>query len=101
MAKQFTDRGKDDLWEPNQIKQDTLIIWGEHDSWIPIASGRTLAGQMPNARFVLVPSAGHLPLEEQPDFCNRELLRFLNPETELAPDQSSDEASAEPQQAQA
>ena len=42
-----------------------------------LAAGEAMAEQIPDARLVLVPSAGHLPLEEQPEFCNRELLKFL------------------------
>ena len=52
-------------------------LWGEHDAWLRPEFGEVLAGQIPNAEFTLVPGAGHLPLEEQPDFCNREILRFL------------------------
>ncbi len=85
MAKQYADWGKDDLWSPERITQETLVLWGEHDRWISVESGRVLAEQIPNARFVLVRSAGHLPLGEQPEFCNRELLRFLDAGAEPEP----------------
>ena len=78
LAKQLIDRGGDDLWQPDRIGQPTLIVWGEHDRWIPLAAGEALAEQIPDARLVVVPSAGHMPLEEQPEFCNRELLKFLS-----------------------
>ncbi len=77
LSKQLIDRGGDDLWLPDRIRQPTLIIWGEHDRWIPLAAGEELAEQIPDARLVVIPSAGHMPLEEQPEFCNRELLKFL------------------------
>ncbi|MCH8948778.1 MAG: alpha/beta hydrolase [Chloroflexi bacterium] len=77
LAKQLIDRGRDDLWLPDRIGQPTLILWGEHDRWIPLAAGEAMAEQIPDARLVVVPSAGHMPLEEQPEFCNRELLKFL------------------------
>ena len=77
LAKQLIDRGHDDLWLPDRIGQPTLVLWGEHDRWIPLAAGEAMAEQIPDARLVVVPSAGHMPLEEQPEFCNRELLKFL------------------------
>jgi pimeloyl-ACP methyl ester carboxylesterase len=60
------------------IRQAALILWGEHDRVIPLKRGRELARLIPNARLVVVPSAGHLPLEEQGAFCNREILAFLD-----------------------
>jgi pimeloyl-ACP methyl ester carboxylesterase len=77
LGSQLTSRQGDQLESPEGITQPTLILWGEHDSWLRPEFGELLVGQIPNAEFKLVPSAGHLPLEEQPDFCNREVLRFL------------------------
>ena len=73
----LVDRGRDEPLAPARIPQPTLILWGEHDRWLPPSRGEALARLIPNAKLVLVPSAGHLPLEEQPDFCNRALLAFL------------------------
>ena len=77
LGRQLISRQSDLLESPEGITQPTLILWGEHDAWLRPEFGETLASQIPNAEFKLVPSAGHLPLEEQPDFCNREILRFL------------------------
>ena len=66
--------------EPERITQPTLVLWGEHDRWIPIEHGEELAQRIPNARFAVVRSAGHLPLEEQPVDTTRMLLDFLRVE---------------------
>ncbi|MDP3767593.1 MAG: alpha/beta fold hydrolase, partial [Dehalococcoidia bacterium] len=71
------DRARDEPVRPEAIEQPTLILWGEHDRWLPLARGEELARLIPNARLVIVRSAGHLPLEEQPDVSNRALLEFL------------------------
>jgi len=77
-AKQLSDRRRDEAFDAGRIHQPTLILWGEHDRWVPLSTGEQLARLIPSARFVVIRSAGHLPLEEQPDLCNRELLDFLN-----------------------
>ena len=77
LTQQLIDRRNDELLDPERILQPTLILWGEHDRWLPPERGDELARRIPNSRLVAVPSAGHMPLEEQPDFCNRVLLDFL------------------------
>ncbi len=74
---QLVSRGSDELLSSEDVRQPTLILWGEHDRWLRPEFGDALARQIPDARLRLVPSAGHLPLEEQPDFCNREIMDFL------------------------
>lgn len=76
----MVDRRRDEPLRPEEIGAPTLILWGEHDRFLPPEAGEELAGRIPNARLELVPSAGHLPLEEQPDYCNRALLAFLGAE---------------------
>ena len=70
-------RGRDEPLTLERIGQETLILWGEHDRLLPLSQGEELAGRIPNATLVLVPSSAHMPLEEQPEFCNRALLEFL------------------------
>ena len=73
----LVDRARDEPLTPERIATPTLILWGEHDRLLPPSQGERLLERIPNARFVLVPSSGHRPLEEQPGFCNRALLEFL------------------------
>jgi pimeloyl-ACP methyl ester carboxylesterase len=56
-----------------QITAPTLVVWGEADPWLPLAQGRELARRIPGARLAIVPGAGHLVQEDQPD----ELARLL------------------------
>ena len=42
----------------------TLILWGEDDSWVPIANGQELRGNLPGAEWVMLPGIGHVPFEE-------------------------------------
>jgi pimeloyl-ACP methyl ester carboxylesterase len=62
---------------PEQVSQPTLVLWGEHDRWLPLEGGRELAASIPGARLEAVRSAGHMVLEEQPATSNRVLLDFL------------------------
>ena len=44
-----------------------LVAWGESDRVADPAYGRVYAQSFPNARFELIPEAGHLPQIEQPE----------------------------------
>jgi pimeloyl-ACP methyl ester carboxylesterase len=43
------------------------ILWGEQDRWIPVERARQLADALPDARYALVPDAGHLLQEDAPE----------------------------------
>ena len=76
---QGDQRHTDDI-EPllDQITAPTLVIWGEADPWIPAARGAELARRIPAARLTLLPTAGHLVQEDQPDELSRLLGEHLN-----------------------
>ena len=42
----------------------TLILWGEEDSWVPLASGEALREDLPAAEWIVLPGVGHVPFEE-------------------------------------
>jgi pimeloyl-ACP methyl ester carboxylesterase len=44
-----------------------LVAWGESDGVVDATYGRAYAQAFPNARFELIPEAGHLPQIEQPE----------------------------------
>jgi pimeloyl-ACP methyl ester carboxylesterase len=67
----------DPPFDSAQLAQPALVLWGEHDRWLPLDGGRELAESIPGARLEVVPSAGHMVLEEQPATSNRVLLDFL------------------------
>ncbi|MFB7651729.1 MULTISPECIES: alpha/beta fold hydrolase [unclassified Streptomyces] len=45
----------------------TLVVWGESDRVVTPAYGRAVARAVPDAQFIEVPEAGHLPHLEAPD----------------------------------
>jgi 4,5:9,10-diseco-3-hydroxy-5,9,17-trioxoandrosta-1(10),2-diene-4-oate hydrolase len=52
------------------IDVPTLIVWGEEDTMIPLAHGRTASSMIPGAHLVTIPRCGHLPpLEHAEEFC--------------------------------
>lgn len=59
-----------------QIRQPALLIWGARDRLIPPSQGVRLAHDLPRARLVLVPDAGHMPNEERPQVVNRLIGQF-------------------------
>lgn len=60
-----------------EIKQPTLVIWGERDHLVPPVYARRLRREMPNARLAIIGAAGHMPHEEYPQQVNELLTRFL------------------------
>jgi len=60
-----------------QIKQRTLIIWGEDDKFFSVKHGENASQMISNARFHRIHNAGHLPLMDQPEAFNEVLMDFL------------------------
>ncbi|WP_431035030.1 alpha/beta fold hydrolase [Streptomyces sp. P6-2-1] len=56
-----------------------LVLWGEEDTVATPAFGRAYAAAFPDARFALIPGAGHLPLREKPEEVFAALDAFLGP----------------------
>jgi 3-oxoadipate enol-lactonase len=61
---------------PN-MRVRTLVIVGEHDAISPPGEMKAIAEAMPNARFVLIPNAGHMSPMENPDAVNAAIHEFL------------------------
>jgi 3-oxoadipate enol-lactonase len=55
----------------------TLVIQGEQDAVVPLATARQLAAAIPNARLVVLPNAGHVSNQEQPAAFNAAVRSFL------------------------
>jgi pimeloyl-ACP methyl ester carboxylesterase len=71
------------LWEQglakrlSDIRQPTLILWGEYDKLFPVSVGRDLQARIAGSRFELIPQTGHLAQWERPDLVNPLLRAFL------------------------
>jgi pimeloyl-ACP methyl ester carboxylesterase len=59
------------------LRLPTLLVWGEHDRVVPRTVAARLADDLPDARLVIVPDAGHVPHEETPDAVIPIVKRFL------------------------
>jgi pimeloyl-ACP methyl ester carboxylesterase len=64
-----------------RITAPTLVMHGEADKLIPVASGRALAKAIPGAVLITYPGAGHVPMEQIPDQSARDLRAFLDQHT--------------------
>ncbi|MCS6886428.1 MAG: alpha/beta hydrolase [Acidobacteriota bacterium] len=68
--------------EMSQIRQPTLIIWGEEDHLLPVRNGAHIHLTIEGSEFIVIPECGHVPQEERPqdfvslvvDFCKKELV---------------------------
>jgi pimeloyl-ACP methyl ester carboxylesterase len=60
------------------VSQPVLIMWGREDNVTPLPYGERLLRQLPNARMVVYPQCGHLPMLEVAGASTHELLRFLD-----------------------
>lgn len=60
------------------IVQPTLIMWGGEDYFVPVSMARNFERDLPNDTLVIVPNAGHVPMEELPVETARIVMEFLN-----------------------
>ena len=60
-----------------QIKNETLIIWGENDKLFPIEYGQMATKFISNSKFHPIQHAGHLPHMDHPEIFNKTLMDFL------------------------
>jgi pimeloyl-ACP methyl ester carboxylesterase len=60
-----------------EITAPTLVLWGDQDQWLDLATADRLVAAIPGAVRLTVPEAGHFAAEDDPDGVARALLRFL------------------------
>lgn len=63
--------------ELNQIKQPTLLIWGNNDNITPPFVAREFNRLIPNSELQFIDKCGHAPMMEVPDEFNIILHKFL------------------------
>jgi pimeloyl-ACP methyl ester carboxylesterase len=65
---QMDDRYLDEV-EPHYdaVRCPVTILWGEQDTWIPLATGRRLVDRIPGATLRVIPEASHLVPEDAPE----------------------------------
>lgn len=62
------------------IRVPVLLLWGEQDAAVPSSRAADYERALPNARTVLLPGIGHVPMEEAPAASVRALRAFLDGE---------------------
>lgn len=63
--------------ELGQIRQPTLLIWGNNDTITPPFVGREFHKLIPNSELHFIDKCGHAPMMEVPDEFNKILHNFL------------------------
>jgi pimeloyl-ACP methyl ester carboxylesterase len=61
-----------------QITQPTLVLHGDADRILPLESSRWLVATLPNARLVVLPGAGHVPIMTRPQAVAQAIQDFFS-----------------------
>jgi pimeloyl-ACP methyl ester carboxylesterase len=61
----------------SRIPHETLLVWGDHDRETPLHCGEVMQREMPNARLIVFPGAGHFPYLDQPARFHQLALQFF------------------------
>jgi pimeloyl-ACP methyl ester carboxylesterase len=60
-----------------RVTAPTLFLWGDRDYFAPPSSGERACAEMPDARIIVLPGAGHLCWIDRPDECAKAIIEFL------------------------
>ncbi|MBU8538717.1 alpha/beta fold hydrolase [Falsiroseomonas tokyonensis] len=60
-----------------RISAPTLLLWGAEDRMVPVANAQDYLRALPEARLVVLPGLGHVPMEEAPASMVAPLREFL------------------------
>ena len=63
------------------IRAPVLLLWGERDGAVPATHAADYERALPDARIVILPGIGHVPMEEAPEASAQALRAFLDGET--------------------
>jgi pimeloyl-ACP methyl ester carboxylesterase len=70
----IADDIRDDL---RAVTTPTLLVWGSRDALVPPAMGPVMRGELPNARLLMLPGAGHVAQYDRHHQFNEAALAFL------------------------
>jgi pimeloyl-ACP methyl ester carboxylesterase len=81
-AAMYTSRTTDGMKaieaELGHVATPTLVLWGENDPIVPVATGERLARELPSARLVVIKNTLHAPWLQDPKETAKQLLGFVN-----------------------
>ena len=60
----------------SDLKTPSLIVWGDRDRLINVATADILHKLLPNSQVVIMPGVGHVPMLERPQKSADDYLRF-------------------------
>ena len=66
----------------HRVRVPTLVLWGQSDGIVPPDYGQRLSRSLPDARFELIPEAGHYPQVERPKAVADTIERFARAEAQ-------------------
>ena len=61
-----------------KISVPTLVVWGKHDTLIPIIYSKDFISSIKNCQFVEMESSGHTPYVEEPKKFSEIVFKFLD-----------------------
>ena len=59
------------------LGKPTLLIWGRHDTTVPLSHSDDLRAAVPGIEFHIIEDSSHIPHYERPEETNAILLDFL------------------------
>lgn len=75
-----------------EIRQPTLIVWGEKDSIVPVRDAHEFERLISDSRKMVMKDTGHIPMAERPGTFNDVMMEFL---AEIGPASASESAAGE------
>ncbi len=60
-----------------RLNKPTMLIWGRHDTTVPLKHSEDLCAAIPNIEFHIIEDCSHIPHYEKPEETNALLLEFL------------------------
>jgi pimeloyl-ACP methyl ester carboxylesterase len=60
------------------LKMPVLILWGEEDHLIPVATAHVWSAAIPGSTLIVYPATGHIPMEEVADKSAADVRLFLS-----------------------
>jgi pimeloyl-ACP methyl ester carboxylesterase len=78
LRKQFFDTLLDEVQALGELNIPTLIVWGRHDTAIPLARGRDMHTLLKGSRLEVFDNVGHCPHDEMSARFNQLAVEFLS-----------------------
>lgn len=76
-VQRFKQRVHSEFEKLESVNCPTLILWGEHDNWIPVSHAYRFDSILPNSSLKIYDDAGHVPMEEISFETAKDALEFL------------------------